>query len=324
MVIIDSKSGQLANRIFSFAFFIVNAIEHDYTLYNPNFDEYSEYFPLIHQNKFLNYPIKVRLSENKSIDKFLYQNLERLRYHLSKVDKNKRWIETLDISDYDKDERKYDLSNQEFLEKTNKLLFVQGWNFRDYQNFDKHADKLRKIFKPQQNYLDNVNQLIEKRRQDTDVLVGVHIRRGDYKEFFGGKYYFEWDEYADFLVQMKEEVKNQENQGSRSKKNLKAKVRFLLCSNDKIEAKLFEDQNLDICFSTNHFLEDMYALAACDYILGVPSSYSMWASFYGKTPLLILDKKEIKISLANFSPIKTIDHFANGRVFKHELGQFYS
>lgn len=312
MVIIDGKSGQLANRIFSFAFFIANAIEHNYTLYNPNFDEYSAYFPAVAQNDFLNYPIKTCLSENKSIDKFLRQNLERLRYRLPKIDKNKRWIETINISDYDKDERKYDLNSQEFLNKTNKILFVQGWNFRDYQNFDKHADKLRTIFKPQQKYLDNVNQSIEKIRQDIDVLVGVHIRRGDYKDFFGGKYYFEWKEYASFLVQLKKEIEN-------DIKNSNQKVRFLLCSNEKILTKPFEKENLDICFSTNHFLEDMYSLAACDYILGVPSSYSMWASFYGKTPLRILDKKGMKISLKDFSPIKTIDHFENGKVFKHVL-----
>jgi hypothetical protein len=312
MVIIDGKSGQLANRIFSFAFFIANAIEHKYTLYNPNFDEYEEYFPAVAQNQFLNYPIKTRLSEHKMIDKFLRQNLERLRYRLPKIDKNKRWIETINISEYDEDERKYDLNSQEFLDKTKKILFVQGWNFRDYQNFDKHANKLRTIFKPQQKYLDNVNTLIEKERQDTDILVGVHIRRGDYKDFFGGKYYFKWKEYANFLFQIKEEVENNPN-------NPNQKVRFLLCSNDKIETKFFEDKNLDICFSSNHFLEDMYSLAACDYILGVPSSYSMWASFYGKTPLRILDKKGMKISLKDFSPIKTIDHFENGKIFKHIL-----
>ncbi|WP_338813925.1 hypothetical protein V9L05_00370 [Bernardetia sp. Wsw4-3y2] len=312
MVIIDGKSGQLANRIFSFAFFIANVIEYRYTLYNPNFDEYEEYFPAVAQNKFLNYSIKTRLSENESIDKFLRQNLERLRYRLPKIDKNKRWIETLNISDYDKDERKYDLNSQEFLEKTKKILFVQGWNFRDYQNFEKHANKLRTIFTPQQEHIDNVNKLIEKRRQDTDILVGVHIRRGDYKDFFGGKYYFEWEEYANFLVQIKAEVEN-------DVRNLNQKVRFLLCSNDKIETKPFKEQNLDICFSTNHFLEDMYCLAACDYILGVPSSYSMWASFYGKTPLRILDKKGTQISLQDFSPIKTIDHFENGKIFKHTL-----
>jgi len=42
--------------------------------------------------------------------------------NLLKIDKNKRWIETLNISDYDKDERKYDLNSQEFLNKTNKIL----------------------------------------------------------------------------------------------------------------------------------------------------------------------------------------------------------
>ncbi len=310
MVIIDGKSGQLANRIFSFAFFIVNAIEYKYTLYNPNFEEYEEYFPLIKQNNFLNYPIKTRLSENKFVDTFLRQNLERLRYRLPKIDKNKKWIETLNISEYDEDERKYDLNNQEFLEKVNKILFVQGWNFRDHQNFEKHAEKLRTIFKPQQKYIDNVNKLINKRREDTDVLVGVHLRRGDYKTFLGGKYYFELEEYAEYMSQIKQEIEQ-------SNKTENQKVRFLLCSNEVIVTQFFTEKGLDVCLSTNHALEDMYSMAACDYIFGPPSTYSMWSSFYGKTPLLILDRKEMKVSLKDFSPIKTIDHFENGKVFKH-------
>jgi hypothetical protein len=32
-------------------------------------------------------------------------------------------------------------------------------------------------------------------------------------------------------------------------------------------------------------VEDLYSLARCDYLLGPPSTFSLWASFYGNVPL---------------------------------------
>ena len=32
-------------------------------------------------------------------------------------------------------------------------------------------------------------------------------------------------------------------------------------------------------------VEDLYALAGCDLLIGPPSTFTQWASFYGKVPL---------------------------------------
>jgi hypothetical protein len=53
----------------------------------------------------------------------------------------------------------------------------------------------------------------------------------------------------------------------------------------------------------NQELEDMYALAGCDYIIGPPSTFSMWASFIGKVPLFHLHDREINFSLSDFKVI---------------------
>jgi hypothetical protein len=36
----------------------------------------------------------------------------------------------------------------------------------------------------------------------------------------------------------------------------------------------------------------MYVLAACDLILGPPSTFSIWASYYGQVPLMQLDSRD--------------------------------
>lgn len=49
-----------------------------------------------------------------------------------------------------------------------------------------------------------------------------------------------------------------------------------------------------------HFIEDMYTLAECDYIFGPPSTYTMWASFYGKRPLQKIREKNQRIDFDKF------------------------
>lgn len=47
-------------------------------------------------------------------------------------------------------------------------------------------------------------------------------------------------------------------------------------------------------------IEDMYSLAECDYIIGPPSTYTMWASFYGEVPLYMVDNPSLKPVLSDF------------------------
>jgi hypothetical protein len=44
MLVISRKSGQLGNRLLLFANFMAYAIENNYTVINPAFDEYAQFF----------------------------------------------------------------------------------------------------------------------------------------------------------------------------------------------------------------------------------------------------------------------------------------
>ena len=75
------------------------------------------------------------------------------------------------------------------------------------------------------------------------------------------------------------------------------RVRFLLFSNEPIPAADFAE--FDTGRSTDHPVEDMYAMAGCDYIVGPLSTYSMWASFYGRVPLCHLHRPDQPITSLN-------------------------
>ncbi|GAC1589984.1 MAG: hypothetical protein NVS3B25_08050 [Hymenobacter sp.] len=73
----------------------------------------------------------------------------------------------------------------------------------------------------------------------------------------------------------------------------------MLCSNEPIPAADFDD--FDTGRATNHYVEDLYAMAGCDYLIGPLSTYSMWASFYGRVPICHLHRPSHSIhSLDDF------------------------
>jgi hypothetical protein len=50
-----------------------------------------------------------------------------------------------------------------------------------------------------------------------------------------------------------------------------------------------------------HVVQDMYALARCDYLLGPPSTFTIWSSFYGRVPLCHVESPDQELALASFS-----------------------
>ena len=129
-------------------------------------------------------------------------------------------------------------------------------------------------------------------------IIGVHIRRGDYKTFEGGRYYFELEEYKQHMQALCEVYKDR-------------KVCFAISTNEKIDATAFE--GLEICKTTNTTaVHDLYMLIQCDRIIGPLSTFSRWASFYGGVPLCFISREDVIKSDKDFSVIKDFYHFANG------------
>lgn len=278
-VIIGSKTGQLCNRLFAFSHFIVNAIDYGYDLHNPNFDEYCSYFQATAKNCFGKYPITIKdeslnyLRRRKIGDRV---PLGAYRFYFSS---NHRLLVSRKL---------YDLRSPQFREllKTNKVIVTYGWLFRDYEGFKQHSPLLKRFFEPIEEHSQKVKALIESIQQPNKVLVGVHIRRGDYQSFAKGQYYYDDAVYSSKMLQIKKILNEQGKE-----------VFFLLCSNEPINHPF---KGMEVHLGTGHLIEDLYSLAACDYLIGPPSTYSSWASFYGNVPLLHIKSPEQVISLADF------------------------
>lgn len=151
-----------------------------------------------------------------------------------------------------------------------KLFFLSGWLFRTKGLVEKHRDFIVEYFKPLKTFRNSAENVVSPLKNDFKTVVGIHIRRGDYKNFLGGKYFYEFETYKSVMNKIADIFG-------------KEKTAFIVCSNEEIDSSDFN--GLNVFKGQGHFVADLHALSLCDYIAGPPSTFSMWASFYGQKPL---------------------------------------
>jgi Glycosyl transferase family 11 len=282
MLIISAKSGQLGNRLLLFANFIAFAIEHNLTVLNPAFEEYAEFFVGTARDLLCCYPPpNFTMPGNRAIRNKYYQLIGYLR--------DKKVLITKEISREKPFSWKYDRHIETL--KQNSIICFKGWLFRDgwfiedTPKLHKYSPAIREYFTPLPQYQKNVDYLISNLKNDAETIIGIHIRQGDYAEHQNGRYFYTSEQY----VQVMNLVAN-----LFAGRNIK----FLICSNIQQNSSLFH--NFNCAFANGNLIEDMYALAECDYIVGAPSSYTMWASFYGEKPLYMIRNVNQAINLKDF------------------------
>jgi Glycosyl transferase family 11 len=283
MLILAAKSGQLANRLFLFSHLIAAAIEHDLTLANLAFQEYAPFFESTCQDWLCRYPSHADRRPSPSLRQFSYILARGLTLLLAKANFKTPVLSAIDLSD----DQNCDLNSPEFVQLAHQVqfLFLKGWLFRNHSNVLKHASQIRQYFTPVEPHRSHVNDLITSIRQSCDVLIGVHIRQGDYAHFMDGKHFHTTPQYVQVMKKVQVLFPDQQ-------------VTFLICSNVPQQSQDFFP--CSIAFANNHLLEDLYSLAQCDYIIGAVSTYSLWASFHGQVPLYHIQNLEAEVSIADF------------------------
>ena len=289
MVIIASKEGQLANRIFHASNFIANAKEHKYHVKHLYFDDYYSLF-------------SESLDRNKSLISFFGKKKTRvssilqsalsffIRVLLKLKVKRLPFIELIHHIGYSQDQAPFDLNDEKFIRKAkSKIVFVYGWLFADVANRNKYKHYLTGIWQPNKIYQDNIKNYLQHYKNGNDILIGIHIRGGDYTKFEGGQWFYTSGQYYEKLREL-----------STLKMFEGKKIAYVICTNEK-NISFAAEGNFTIFNEKRHFVEDLYLLSKCDYIMGPPSTFSGWASFYGNVPLYMLKEISIKISDEVFS-----------------------
>lgn len=302
MLVIADRFGQLGNRLELFSHFMAFALEHNHTIFNPSFCEYAKYFQATQKDPFCCYPSSsVQLEESRLLRELIFYAVHyptlSIRF-LSKLGIHSQKIKVLSLSF----NNTLNLDSPAFIDSIaqEQILLCKGWEFRVSEAiFTKHGDAIRQHFVPLKLHVNNITSLIQKIRKKCDVLVGIHIRQGDYKKFMGGQFFYQVEDYTHLMKVTEVLFPNQ-------------KVGFLICSNSKQSPQSFAD--FEFMFANGHLVEDMYALAECDYIMGPPSTYTSWASFYGQVPLYRIRDVKASLSLESFA---TYMGQENPKIFTH-------
>lgn len=178
------------------------------------------------------------------------------------------------------------------------LGIMNGWEYRSsFKYYPTIINQIKEVFSPNSDIKNYIDKVITNYKNNGYFIVGVHIRRGDYKTWENGKYYFEYKEYKDFMKQIEALYP-------------KEKICFLITTNEPYPNNYFNE--FCICqYDSKTAIHDLYALSKCDRIIGPLSTFSRWASFYGDVPLYFIERGKI-IKENDFSPIIDFYHFENG------------
>ncbi len=181
-------------------------------------------------------------------------------------------------------------------ENSSRLLVPRGWRHRHAPSYIREQFKtIQHLFTPAPEVCAAVESAFQ--QNNPALIIGIHIRRGDYANFKNGKYFFD---DALYVSKMQALVEIFEREGKQ--------VTFFISSNEPVAAIFAANFHL-IHMEGLQPITDLHALSCCDYILGPPSTFSQWASFMGNKPLQFIHSKDELISLEKFKVVDAIDSF---------------
>jgi hypothetical protein len=280
MVIIPNRVGQLGNQLFHLAHFAASAIENDFKVVFASFEFPLDYFPKLNSNK------QLKVLRAKAVkNKWQYRFARLLRLTIS----TSPWHECL----VSLEPPHLDTGSVDFVRKAKKkILFCEGFAFRDPKNLAKHFEGVVDLLDYNAATKNEVSQFfLSKGIAEDDFVVGFHVRRADYREYEGGKYFIEDEQWISIIQLVREQVSASGN-------------RFIgiIFSNENVG--FLTKSRDDLILGLGGMLTDLAMMARCNLIIAPPSTYSGWASFSGRVPLLHIDKSTDSIDISVAKPLE--------------------
>lgn len=275
MKVLFDNGGQTCNKFWGYLYPLTEAILHKQKYIVPFYDVTIDSYPNLLSNPYFYYPFYSKIMHKMfGINKYL----EKLRI----------------LSRY---------FNLENLPQKWPKIFVDGWSTRHY-SLDKSAkEEIKRIFLPVDEIVNPTKQLFELHKKNSDLIIGVHIRRGDYTKWCYGRFYYSFDDYASLCKQLISIYKD---------KN----ILFFISSNESVPTSFFKGLNTFVN-PLDSAVADLYSLSLCNFIFGPPSSFSRFASYYGDVPISFIT--DIHNHTFDFRTIESYNKYSNGEKVEFEF-----
>ena len=241
MIIVLAREGQLCNQIYTISAAYTIAIENNEKLI----------IPVVSKDLIENFPNLPMINNNYRIYNSTLSGffvlISKIVTKIKKSEKLKKYCKNKHIN-----------------------IFYDWKSFFDYDLLNLHRQECSSLF----DFSENVKNS-NKRTDFEHCIIAVHMRRGDYKTFCNGKYYYSEKEYVNWMTQLSRQNDN---------------ILFYLFSNETIDESLFTSANIKFKVIRGDKYSDLYSMSQCDYIMGPPSSFSVWAARFGNKKLLVLER----------------------------------
>jgi len=167
-----------------------------------------------------------------------------------------------------------------------RMLVVTGWEAHWYDLFLKYKAEILELFA----FRPEIEEKVVEAMNHGDMILGVHIRRGDYATFHDGKFFFSDEQYVNVIRRFLTLHPDRQ-------------VKVFICGNDPKLDKDYYRRELPSCevvFPDGNPGEDLCLLSHCDYLIGAPSTFSLVAAMYHDRPLYWIMDADAPLSESSF------------------------
>lgn len=186
---------------------------------------------------------------------------------------------------FDQEGADYSREEQQMLKR--KMILVGGWFAQWHDLFVKYKSEILQLFA----FDDAVEQKVSETMGATNGLrLGIHVRRGDYATFHGGRFLYSDEQYVAVIRQCCQLHPDE-------------KPTVYICGNDpKLNRSYFQEhlEGCDVVFPEGNPAEDLCLLSHCDYLIGAPSTFSLVAAMYRDLPLYWIVDPDAPLSEKSF------------------------
>lgn len=264
MLVLHKLAGQRSNHFMHHIHLDAYCKEHGIKFCNLYFRQYKKYYP------------SLKLHNNNLFFRILFRTIVRLNWYLK----------IFRVINFNLEYRGYvDRSDEIYPIKG--LTFCEGFHFRADKLVKKYREEYKKQFEP------NIDKESFKKKyfiktNDNSKIIGIHIRRGDYINYRDGIYFYDDDTYIEYMIQLSNLLSDN--------------CTFILFTNDsQLNFDNYKSKfGNRVLLSKEDIHIDHFLMSECDYLLGPPSSFSLWASFIGKAKLYQAESKNEILSLSKF------------------------
>lgn len=280
MILVPCRFGALGNQLFHIAHFMASALHgKDIRFHFASFQYPLKLFPHINSHPLIS------VATASARTNRLYAGLFRLgssllsasSFHAFYVSHGPPHVNT---------------GSDSFLQKSRRRLIVcNGFGFRDPDNVRRYSSDLRHLLSLAPSITQRADLFARPLRDQTNpLIVGFHIRRGDYRTYESGRFFLSNEDWLLVFSSVR-------NQVLRSGRTFKG----ILFSNEDVSP--FLGGNSDLVLAPGLVYEDLALMSQCDYLVGPPSTFSGWASFVGSVPFSTVQPGSISPDIFSSMPV---------------------